>query len=74
MSTTSSAGARASTTMPDLDAAAYVDAAAAALDIPIEPEHRAAVIENFSRAGAAAALLFGLPLPDDIEPAPVFRP
>ena len=56
----------------DLDA--YVTATAAALGLPIAPESRALVTENVARLMAAAALVMDLPLPEDVEAAPVFRP
>ena len=60
------------TTKP-FDAGAYLDAAAAALELPIAPEHRAGVIVNLERLAAMARLVMEFPLADEIEPAPVFR-
>lgn len=54
--------------------AAYVDAAAALLDLPIRPEHRDAVIEAMDMILAQAALVLAFPLPDEVEAAPRFRP
>jgi hypothetical protein len=56
------------------DTGAYVDAAARAIDLPIAPEYRDAVIANFERAAQIAALAFDETLPDDLIAAPVFRP
>jgi hypothetical protein len=56
------------------DAAAYVDAAAAALGVPIDPAHRPGVILNLQRLAEMAALVMEFPLPDDETPAPVFEP
>jgi hypothetical protein len=43
------------------DAEAYVGAAAALIGLPIDPAQMAALVMEF-------------PLPDEAEPAPVFRP
>jgi hypothetical protein len=56
------------------DAARYVDETAAALGLPIAAAHRPAVIESFRQLAAAAALVMAFPLPDDIDPAPTFKP
>jgi len=52
----------------------YVDAAAAALALPIAPEHRPGVIENFSRLAMLAAVVNEFPLGAEDEPAPVWKP
>jgi hypothetical protein len=58
--------------MPDyLDA--YIDAAAQALGIPVQPEWKAAVRGNLEVTFRLAAVLGEKELPDDAEPAPVFR-
>ena len=54
------------------DAAAYVDAAAALIELPLDPAHRPGVILNLQRIAEMAALVMAFPLPDDVEPAPVF--
>lgn len=54
--------------------AGYVDRAAAIVRLPISPEHRPEVIEQFGRLMAVAALFMEFPLPEGIEPGPVFRP
>jgi len=56
------------------DAEAYVDAAAALIGLRIDPAHRPGVIVNFERLAQMAALVMEFPLPDETEPAPVFRP
>jgi hypothetical protein len=56
------------------DVAAYVDAAAALIELPLDPAHRPGVILNMQRIAEMAALVMAFPLPDDTEPAPVFRP
>ncbi len=53
---------------------AYVDAAAAALDLPIAAEHRPGVVHYVELAAAMADLVKALPLGVDDEPAPVFTP
>jgi hypothetical protein len=53
---------------------AEIERLAALLGLPIEPESRAAVAENLAGLLNAARVLAELPLPDDAEPAPIFRP
>jgi hypothetical protein len=53
--------------------AAFVDAAAEVLDIPIDPTWKPAVRENLSVIFAHARRFADFPLPDEAEPAPVFR-
>jgi hypothetical protein len=56
------------------DAETYVDAAAALIGLPLDLAHRSGVIINMRRIAEMAALVMALPLPDETEPAPVFRP
>jgi hypothetical protein len=49
-----------------------VDAAAQALGLPVAPEWRGAVKANLAVTFALAELLADFPLPDEVEPAPVF--
>jgi len=60
--------------LDDLSLAAYVDAAAYLLQLPIAPGHLPGVRENFARIAALAALFVDAPLDLHDEPAPVFRP
>lgn len=53
---------------------AYVDAAAAALALPLAPDHRPGVLRYFGLASQMAALVNGLPLAVEDEPAPQFVP
>ena len=53
---------------------AYVDAAAAALDLPLAPAHRPGVLAYFALAAELAESLAGAPLGVDDDAAPVFRP
>jgi hypothetical protein len=55
------------------DAGTYVDAAAAAVGLPIAPEHRPGVILNLERLAAMAQLVMSFPLADETAPAPVYR-
>ena len=55
----------------DLDA--YIDAAAAALAIPVDPEWKSEIRANLATTLRLAALVGEMELPDDAEPAPVFR-
>jgi hypothetical protein len=63
--------------MPDPtppDPAALVDAMLPATGIAMDPAWRAAVIANLAVAGAIATSLQSFPLPEAVEPAPVFEP
>jgi Protein of unknown function (DUF4089) len=50
----------------------FIDAAAQALALPVEPAWRPAVRFNLDVTLHAAGLFADFPLPDDAEPAPVF--
>jgi hypothetical protein len=52
---------------------AYIDAAAAALDIPIQPEWRSEIRANLEVTFKLAALVAEKELPDDAEPAPIYQ-
>ena len=52
----------------------YIDAAAAALAVPLLPEHRPGVLANFELAAGLAELVMTQPLRHDQDPAPVFVP
>jgi hypothetical protein len=66
------AGAETLMAEPDhLDA--YIDAAAHALGLTIESEWKPAVRGNLEFALTLAAMVAEKQLPDDAEPAPVFR-
>ena len=56
------------------DPAMLVDQMAALLGLPLQPDHRPGVIENFVRIRAIAQLVTEFPLPEEIEIAPVFEP
>lgn len=56
------------------EAERLMEAAAAAIGLEIAPSHRPSVIANLDRIGAMALLVMAFPLPDAVEPAPVFRP
>lgn len=53
---------------------AYVDAMAAALALPLLPEHRPGVLTYFALAASFAELVNAQPLRIDDEAAPVFTP
>jgi hypothetical protein len=53
---------------------AYVDAAAAALALPLAPEHRPGVLRYFALAAGFAAQLEAVPLTPHDEPAVNFVP
>jgi hypothetical protein len=52
---------------------AYIEAAAAALAIPIQPEWRHEIRANLEVTFKLAALVAEKELPDDAEPAPVYQ-
>jgi Protein of unknown function (DUF4089) len=56
------------------DAESYVDIAAALIGLPLDPAHRPGVILNVQRIAEMAELVMAFPLPEETEPAPVFRP
>ena len=53
---------------------AYVDAAAAALDLPLRPDHRPGVLRFFALAAEMAAVVDAVPLGAHAEPAVTFLP
>jgi hypothetical protein len=60
------------TTKPDaLDG--LIEAAAQALDLPLEPDWRPAIKANLEVTLRQGALVADFALPDDAEPAPVFQ-
>ena len=52
---------------------AFVDAAAAALALPIEPAWKPAIKTNLQVTLRLAAMVSEFELPDEAEPAPVFE-
>lgn len=61
--------------MPDPDAVArHADSAAALLDVPLAADHRPGVLDQLALLLAASRLVSELALPDETQPAPVFRP
>jgi hypothetical protein len=54
--------------------AAYVDATAHLLQLPIAVEHLPGVRENFARIATFAQLILAAPLTRTDEPAPIFLP
>lgn len=53
---------------------AYINQVAELINLPLDPEHRPGVIENFERIVVIAKLVTEFPLPDDLEVAPIFEP
>ena len=53
---------------------AYVDAAATALELPLDPAHQPGVLQYFALAAGFAAQLAAVPLQPHDDPAPVFVP
>jgi Protein of unknown function (DUF4089) len=53
---------------------ADVERLAALLGLPLEPDSIVVVTEYLAAYLAVAALLAELPLSDDVQPAPIFRP
>ncbi len=56
------------------DLAAWVDQMAALVNLPLAPEHRPGVVENFAQIAAIAQLVMDFPLPETVEAAPIFEP
>lgn len=56
------------------DVEALIDAVAPVMQLEIAPEHRPGVKLNLKTAAKMAALVEHVTLPDDTEPAPVYRP
>lgn len=54
------------------DAQRIIDACAPLLGLSIEPAWRVAISANLKTIAAAAQLVAEIPLPDELEPAPVF--
>lgn len=52
---------------------AHLDASAALLGLTVDPAWRAEALANLRTLAGAAALVAAFPLPDEAEPAPVFR-
>lgn len=52
----------------------YADAAAAALDLPLSPEHRPGVLQYLALAARLAEAVHAVPLSADDESAMVFEP
>jgi len=50
-----------------------ITASARALDLPVDPAWHPAIRFNLDVTFRLAALVASFPLPDDAEPAPVFR-
>jgi hypothetical protein len=67
-------GAEAMAQFDDPLLAAYIEATAHLLRLPLAAEHLPGVRENFARIAAMAALFVDAPLDLHDEPAPVFRP
>ena len=53
---------------------AEVERLAALVGLAIDPADRAAVAQQLTGLLATARLVTEFPLPDDVEPGPVFRP
>ncbi|MDB6000553.1 MAG: hypothetical protein JWP52_2252 [Rhizobacter sp.] len=60
--------------MTPLQIETYVDAAALAVGLPLQPEHRPGVIRFFALAAEFAALLDAVPLTPHDDAAVVFAP
>lgn len=60
--------------LTDDEIAAYVDAAAAMLGLPIAPAHRPGVLRYFALAARMAAVIDAVPLSPNDDPAPTFTP
>lgn len=52
----------------------YIEQMSIILDLPLQPEHKTGVIQNFETIIKIAQLVTEFPLPETIEPAPKFEP
>lgn len=60
--------------MPEpFDPERHMRAMASALRLEIAPEHAPGVQQNLALAETLAGLVMGFPLPDEVEPAPIFE-
>ena len=55
----------------DLDA--FLDASARMLELPLDPAWKPAIRDNLKVIFAHAEKVMNFPLPDEAEPAPVFK-
>ncbi|MGH6665385.1 MAG: DUF4089 domain-containing protein [Pseudolabrys sp.] len=51
----------------------FIAAAARALDLPLEPQWRSAIRANLAVTLQHAKAVAEFPLPDEAEPAPIFK-
>ena len=51
----------------------FIAAASAALDLPLDPAWQASIKANLEVTLRHAATVAEFPLPDDAEPAPIFK-
>lgn len=61
-------------TTDPLPFADLVDLMSDVLNLPIPPDCHPGVVANLERTAAIAQLVMEFPLPDDVEPAPIFQP
>ncbi len=52
----------------------YIEQMSTILDLPLQSEHKTAVIQNFERIIKIAQLVTEFTLPETIAPAPKFEP
>lgn len=52
----------------------FVEVMSEIVGLPISPEYRESVVANMERIQTVAQAVLEFPLPDEIEPAPVFEP
>jgi hypothetical protein len=57
-----------------IDAASFVEAASALVDLPINDTYRDGVVAAFTGIITLADLVTSFPLEPSLEPAPVFQP
>ncbi len=57
-----------------MDPDPLITALAAAIDLPIDPQHRPAIATNLIRLLAQSKIVMSVPIPPETEPAPIFRP
>lgn len=56
------------------DIAPYIDQISKLIDLPIHPDHRPSVVENFYNLQMIAQVFLDYPIPEEIEAAARFQP
>ncbi|MGK7957148.1 MAG: DUF4089 domain-containing protein [Crocosphaera sp.] len=52
----------------------YIEQTSIVIDLPIDPKFMPGVVDNLTRIAEIATLFTEFELPEEIEPAPIFKP